>query len=106
VKGDDVRVKEPARRARLALEPLHEARVLGELGLEHLDRDGALHRGLKPAVDDPHPTAPDALLDAVSPVEIEPDEGVFVRAHTAGPLMRDARIVASQSGFVTWPRSV
>ena len=58
--GDDVRVLEPRRRARLDLEALAALLVEGALHGEGLDRDLPLQDLVPAAVDHPHPAPPDA----------------------------------------------
>ena len=69
VDGDDVRVVEPPRRLRLALEAREDLRRLvavQALGADGLDRDAALDEGIEPLVHDAHRAlaelAPDDVL--------------------------------------------
>ena len=55
---DDVRVPgQPAHRALLAQEPFEVVRI--QIGGEHLDRDGAVERSLRTAIDDAEAATPD-----------------------------------------------
>ena len=56
---------ERGREARLAQEALAERAIVGELGRDQLQRDGAVERELGRPVDDAHAAAAD---DAVDPV--------------------------------------
>src|SRR5438270_303804 len=62
-------VIEPARRERLALEPLHRLAIAAERGVQHLDRDGAADAGVLAFVDAAHPAFTQDGIDAVAPVE-------------------------------------
>jgi hypothetical protein len=67
--GDDVRVREPGHRARLAAEALELVRVVGDVPVHQLDRDPALERRVVGAVDRRHPPGADLLLEPVAVVE-------------------------------------
>ena len=60
VDGHHVGVVEVGGRLGLAAEPLHEGRVLGVLGEEHLDRHGSVQQQVAGQVDVGHPPAPGA----------------------------------------------
>ncbi len=62
---DDVLVRDPGRRARLAHEAPRRALVLPEEGREHLDRDGPVERVVVALVDDAHAALAEAAEDAV-----------------------------------------
>ena len=50
---------------RLAVEPLHERRVLTELGGENLDRDGSVKGGLVAFIHQGHAALADLIEDAI-----------------------------------------
>nr|BFF21536.1 hypothetical protein GCM10025730_50570 [Promicromonospora thailandica] len=79
VHRDDAVVLEPGRRARLALEPLQEARrlvALGEVRVHHLEGDLAVQAGVVRTVDRGHPAARHARHDPVPAVDQTADERV------------------------------
>src|SRR4029079_9245071 len=61
--GDDVRVRELRRRARLAPEPFDVVLVPRVMLVQHLDRDPALEKPVARAVDARHATGTDELLE-------------------------------------------
>ena len=68
VNRDDVRMTEPARCLRLALEPREHFAGIGLSELlrsDRLDRDRALDEGVETFVDDPHRAAPEFAADFV-----------------------------------------
>ena len=74
--GDDVGVRQPGRRAGLALEPADERVVLGEVAAQHLEGDVAVEPGVEGEVDRRHPAVGDVRQDAVAPVENTPEQGL------------------------------
>ena len=69
VYGDDVRVAETRRRARLALEARHRARVGGLRIRQQLHRHGAVEHAVTGEVDDPHPSHADRLEQQIAAAE-------------------------------------
>ena len=67
VERRDVRVRERRRRARFLQEPLAAIGIAGDLGGEHLDRDGAAKPGVASAIDLAHPAGADPIEDFVVP---------------------------------------
>jgi hypothetical protein len=65
VDGDDVRMLERGRHARLALEAPAELRVGRELGHDDLERHAAVEAAVDREVDHAHAAAPDLALDVV-----------------------------------------
>jgi len=65
VHGEDIRVLEPSDRLDLALEALRAERV-GQLGVQHLERHGALVPEVAGEVDRGHSPAPQLALDHVA----------------------------------------
>ncbi|MFT3917397.1 MAG: hypothetical protein QM704_25915 [Anaeromyxobacteraceae bacterium] len=63
--GDGVRVAEPGRRPRLALEALRHGRVVVEADLEELHRHGAIEGEIGGAEDAAHAAAADERVQAV-----------------------------------------
>ena len=63
--GDDVRMVQAARRARLALEALHTVRVAREFRRQQLDGHDAVEHVVTRRVDDPHPPGPQAIENLV-----------------------------------------
>ena len=67
VDGDHMRVGHPRRRARLALEPVPERRVAGEVVTQHLHRDVPVEPQVMAGVDGAHPAGAERLVDPVAP---------------------------------------
>ena len=67
VEAHDVRVLEPRQRRRLALEPLTELGIVGDPGVEDLDRDDAAETQVAGAPDDAHPAPAELLQWAIAP---------------------------------------
>ena len=67
VDQDDVRVAQPGRDRRLALEPRDEALVGGEVGRQELDGAELLEVSVAGTIDDAHPAAPERLQEVVRP---------------------------------------
>ena len=63
--GDDVRVREPRDRARLAAEALEVFRILGVVLVEDLDRDAPIELAVVRAKDARHPAGAEELLELV-----------------------------------------
>ena len=63
---DDVRVREPGRRARFPQKSLAQIVLLGERSGQELDRDGAIERDVAREEDDPHAAAPELALERKS----------------------------------------
>src|SRR6185312_11878407 len=76
VDRDHVGVLDRRRHARLALEALPEPRVAGQLGGDHLHRDGPTQAHLLGAVDDAHAAAAELGLDAAAPDD-RADTGIW-----------------------------
>ena len=66
VDGDDVGVVDRGLELALAAKARAEDRVLAEVRLEDLQRDGPVERQLRGLVDDAHPAPPEDRLDPVS----------------------------------------
>ena len=69
VDGDDVGVAEPGDGARLGQEAADDRGVRGELGMDDLDRDSAVERGVGREKDDPHASASQLPLEPVLRLE-------------------------------------
>src|SRR5438045_3816484 len=65
---------EPARRARLRVEPLAEGGIMLETRVEDFDRDGRMQVHVPRAVDDPESTLSDALFDGEATAERRPHQ--------------------------------
>ena len=79
VDADDVRVVEVRRGLGLTAEPLHEARVGGVLGEQHLDRDPAVEQPVVGEEDVGHAAPTEAVLDLVAVVEDRASPGATWR---------------------------
>ena len=66
VDGDDVRVRQPGRQARLADEPLPEPLVGGRRRVEELDRDEPVELAVARHVDDRHAAVAERALEPVA----------------------------------------
>jgi hypothetical protein len=64
--GDDVRVRQPRRRARLAQEALARRRLGGQRRRQQLDRDGAVQRHVARQEDDAHAAAAELAVERVA----------------------------------------
>ena len=64
---DHVRVVKRRGDAHLALEPLPEPLVIGELGREDLERVDPVQPDIRRAVDNSHSTSADEFVDAIAP---------------------------------------
>ena len=93
VHGDDMRVVERSGDSRLALEARAEARVLGELGGNQLERDVAVELLLAGEVDDTHAAAADQALDRAAG-----------DLHALAGLVDDLHL-AVDSFHLKWPRT-
>ncbi len=69
VDAHDVGVVEVGGRLRLASEPLHEARVIGELVEEHLDGNRSIEQLVACQVHVGHPAAGDLAMEFITPAE-------------------------------------
>ena len=69
VDRDDVGMREPGRRLRLAGESLADVLLEGELGRQHLDGHPALQPFVARAIDHAHAAAPDLALDRIRVTE-------------------------------------
>ena len=74
--GDDVGVREAARRLGLALEAARELLAAAELGQQHLDREIAPHHRVLGAIDRAHAAHADAAHDAVALADDRADQRI------------------------------
>ncbi len=65
VHGDDVRMAQASDGARFGEESAGDGRVRGQLGVDDLDRDGAVERRVGGAVDDSHAAAAQLAIEPV-----------------------------------------
>ena len=67
VDGDDVGVRQPRQRLRLALQArAHRRRVVGAIGAQHLERDGAVELRIVRAVDHAHAALAEELQHPIA----------------------------------------
>jgi hypothetical protein len=85
VDRDDVRVLERAQPPGLTLETGQRLGIADPVGGEHLEHDLAVGVGLRRAIDEAHPAAPEAALDLVAAREDRADQGILLlRPFVAG----------------------
>jgi hypothetical protein len=74
VDRDDIGVLQRGGQLGLGQKALTEKRILGQLGGDQLDREGALQAQVIGPIDDPHPAAARERLDPIAE-ELGPDAG-------------------------------
>src|SRR6185312_12417023 len=70
---DDVRVRQPRRRARLAQEEVAQLALRGEMGRQHLDRDVPVEAHIAREEDRTHAAASELALDGVLRSQRQPE---------------------------------
>src|SRR5690606_7092224 len=103
VRGGDVRVRQVARRARLALEATHEIGRSDELGLDELDGDLLVEHQVRRTVDRAHAALAEPRIEPVLAVEHFTDPWIasLRRALEHGAILRadpDDVVVRSAAG--------
>ncbi len=98
----DVRMPQAGDGARLGEEPARDGRVGGQLGVDNLDRDGAIEGGIDGAEDDAHAPPPQLLAEPVLRAEggLQGGKGISrgVRHGFAGSGEREANIPIRRAG--------
>src|SRR5262249_6913247 len=98
VNGDNRRMVEGGGELRLRQEALAEARTLGEVRGEQLERDVAVESGVARAVDTAHPAAAEQHLDSVAE-EVAADARVRRDRHVRLPVANHRATTPRLKGF-------